>query len=240
MVQLSSEALKAFVRKELKNWKNVIRRDSYTIYKEVDYNGLVLNIISFNDKTFVTHKVVCKIHYIEFGKYLIAVKETVIDNEVYLDFNTTIVYSAKNGDVVDDHHKIVPGNIKINNVVVLNHNILAVCSNTIPAFYAVVNGMLQELPALTVEYLLAFAWMTEKEQLSMVNFSPSRTWYPQNGLLLDEINLSTISELDYLCWKSHKRKIYPAFRKFSSTTLMKMLSIKNCNQPVIRYIQTNK
>lgn len=240
MAKLSCDSLKAFVRKELGNWKNVIKRDNYTIYKEVNYNGLVVNIISFNNKNFVTEKADKKKHYIEFGKYLISVKEMIVDKEVYLDFNTTIIYDAKTGNIVDDRHHIVPGNIKINNVVVLNHNILAVCSNTIPVFYAVVNGILQEIPALTVEHLLSITWMTEKEQLAIVAFSPARTWYPQNGLLIDEINLSTISELDYNCWKSHKRKNYPTFKKFPTNVLMKMLSIKNCKQPVIRYIQTDK
>jgi hypothetical protein len=240
MVNLSNDAIKAFVRTELTCWKNVIQRECYTIFKDVDFKGLKVNILSFNNRKFIAEEITNKIHYIEFGQYLISVKEVVMGKEIHLDFTSAVIYNAKSGNIVDENFCIVGGNTCINNIIVLNHNILVVCNKYVPRFYAVVNEKLQRIPTLTVEHLLSLSALTEKEKSAITTFIPGSHLSMQNGLIIDTDTLSTISELDYNCWKSRKRTPCSIYKKFPTSILLKMLSLKNCDKPVIRYIQTDK
>lgn len=182
MVNLSNKVL----RKELKinglNHSNKVSGKDFTVYREYEFEGKKINIISFDDKRFYLELDGKKRCYIRLNQYLLALPYVKDSNEETLTFHDAFLYRMKDAESFDVR---IDGIIQCGNCLVIDNRILAICHQARTYFLVVVNDNLVILPTLNVEQALRLLKLRESDMKRLVIKDADGGWSIQNGLILN-------------------------------------------------------
>ena len=201
MVKLTEKEVKDRIKRDLNKCKSVFNGQKVKIYRGFRLTDGVYDLIVFKNGSSAVMKNNGHITYIEFGEYLISVPSPNVKDSDKLDFNNSTIYNISNGNIESEENKEIGVQLK-SDIVIVDARILVVCvEKSIPKFYIMIDGYLEEIKPSIAEHLLNIADFSKEHIASLIKHYPEEEWCVQNGLVFNPNFGYVPSQIQLLAWK---------------------------------------